>query len=419
MYGAGLGAGSSSPAARNGDLMNILTPLAQFTGGPNTGGQGADYRSESSNRLDSNGPTFSSQFNGGSNASGGSVGTGTGSTVSGGNVGFIDGSGSGVASPPSRATDGSSPNSAAISSQRATPSLADLLPAGYQFGPNSASDPVFQQAYAKWMATVAATAPPNGAPQSSSSFASWLNYEYNTAMAMVQNPLSTIGGYYVGLGQGVLNGANGFQNAVIAIPNLVPTIWNSTAGQAGAPAMGYIPSPDWSENVLVQDDPYHHVSMFLGGQGAFTLVTLGLGQVSQATQLTHFTSQEAAAAIHSQGLINGSQGVYAASTTFLSPTLNQVATLTTNATGQVAITGQAATLFQPAAVVGPISMWTRLMSGAHYAPYSQINLASGTGVPLANVFQWPIMVDYALWLSLQTASQGHSGTLTGQGTQQP
>lgn len=73
---------------------------------------------------------------------------------------------------------------------------------------------------------MAATATANSTLQSSSSFTSWLSYEYNTAVAMVQNPLSTIGGSFVGLGQGVLNTVNGVQNAVIAIPNLVPMVYN-------------------------------------------------------------------------------------------------------------------------------------------------------------------------------------------------
>ena len=266
---------------------------------------------------------------------------------------------------------------------------------------------------------MAATATPNSAPQASSSFTSWLSYEYNTAVAMVQNPLSTIGGYYVGLGQGVLNTVNGVQNAVIAIPNLVPMVYNVTAGNLGAPTMGYIPSPDWSANVLVQDDPYHNVSVFLGGQGAFTLITLGLSQVGQAGQLTHLTSQEAAAAIQAQGVINGSNGVFAASTVWPSQMMNQVATGVTNVSGQVAITGQAAALFQPVAAVGPVSMWTAVWSGAQYAPYSQINLATGAATPLAGAAQWPVLVDYLAWLVLQTGSQGSSGTLTGNGPQQP
>jgi len=159
--------------------------------------------------------------------------------------------------------------------------------------------------------------------------------------------------------------------------------------------------------------------MFLGGQGAFTLITLGLSQVGQASQLTHFTSQEAAAAIQSQGVINGSNGVYAASTTYSSQMMNQAATLTTNASGQVAITGQAAALFQPVPAVGPISMWTSAMSGAQYAPYSQINLATGAAVPLTSASQWPLMADYLMWLGLQAGSQANSGTLTGNGPPQP
>ena len=71
--------------------------------------------------------------------------------------------------------------------------------------------------------------------------------------------------------QGGLNTLNGFQDAVIAIPNLAPLAYNVTAGNLGAPRSPYIPSPDWAKNKVVQNDPYHGASKFLGGQAAITL----------------------------------------------------------------------------------------------------------------------------------------------------
>jgi hypothetical protein len=59
-----------------------------------------------------------------------------------------------------------------------------------------------------------------------------------------------IGAFLSGGAQGVVNIINGVQDAVIAIPNLVPTIYNVTAGNLGAPRMGYIPSPDWSRDLM-------------------------------------------------------------------------------------------------------------------------------------------------------------------------
>jgi len=59
-----------------------------------------------------------------------------------------------------------------------------------------------------------------------------------------------VGAFLSGGAQGVVNIINGVQDAVIAIPNLVPTIYNVTAGNLGAPRMGYIPSPDWSRDLM-------------------------------------------------------------------------------------------------------------------------------------------------------------------------
>jgi RHS repeat-associated protein len=82
-----------------------------------------------------------------------------------------------------------------------------------------------------------------------------------------------------GLAQGVANTANGVQDGIIAVPNMVPLVWNSTAGNLGAPELGYIPSPDWSNNLIIQDDPTHGWSKGLGGTGVTTLIGVGPARV--------------------------------------------------------------------------------------------------------------------------------------------
>lgn len=204
-----------------------------------------------------------------------------------------------------------------------------------------------------------------------------------------------------GVGQGALNIVNGLQDAVIAIPNIVPAVYNVTAGNLGAPTMGYIISPDWSKDLIVANDPLHGTSKFVGGQGAFVLLTIGASSLGSATELTHLTSAEAAAAIQAEGVINGANGVFASSTVYSTYAGNSVATLVPGLSGQVPITGAAATLFRPVAVVGPISAWTRIGAGAYYAPYTGINLATGAAAPVGFWAQWPVLVDAGLGAGLR------------------
>lgn len=98
--------------------------------------------------------------------------------------------------------------------------LFNYLPSGYETGPNSASDPVFQQGYAQWMAasmlattTTSTSASANGAPTTSSSgvlgsLNNWFSYEYNTWVAMAQNPGATLGGAWDGAVDGAAMAVN-------------------------------------------------------------------------------------------------------------------------------------------------------------------------------------------------------------------
>jgi hypothetical protein len=214
-----------------------------------------------------------------------------------------------------------------------------------------------------------------------------------------------------GIGQGGLNLVNGVQDAVVGVANLPAMIYNNTAGNLGGGTIGYIPSPDWSKDVIVVNDPNHGLSKFLGGQGAVFLITVGASSYGQAGQLTHLTSQEAAAAINSQGVLNGSAGVFAVSRVYGSNAANGAATLVPTVSGQVPIAGQAAALFQPVAVVGPISAWTRVFAGAHYAPYTGINLLSGEATAVSVWAQWPVLVDAALGQLVIVTGEVGSGVI--------
>ena len=88
------------------------------------------------------------------------------------------------------------------------------------------------------------------------------------------------GAFFAGLGQGVMNILNGAQDSVIGLVNL--GIWLSPGGQL-ASALGHpinIPSPDWSNGLVVQEsDGVHGWSKLIGGESLITLITLGAGQI--------------------------------------------------------------------------------------------------------------------------------------------
>jgi len=92
-------------------------------------------------------------------------------------------------------------------------------------------------------------------------------------------------GVIVGIGQGTANTANGLQDAVIGVVNLPA----STCNLFGADIYE-IPSPDWSEGLLMDEDPFQHqVSKFMGGQSAYFLITVGAGNAMQAAKACKVT----------------------------------------------------------------------------------------------------------------------------------
>lgn len=220
-----------------------------------------------------------------------------------------------------------------------------------------------------------------------------------------------VGAFLSGGAQGAVNIVNGVQDAVIGVGNLPATVYNVTAGNLGGGTIGYIPSPDWSKDLIYVGEPTHGVSKFVGGQGAFLLLTMGASSLGSASEVTHLTTAEAAAAIRAEGVLNGANGVFASTTVHSTYAGNSVATLVPGLSGQVQVTGQAAALFQPVTVVGPISAWTRIGAGAYYAPFTNINLATGAATPVGFWAQSPVLVDAALGLGLQLGVQNQQGSL--------
>jgi len=75
------------------------------------------------------------------------------------------------------------------------------------------------------------------------------------------------------------------QDAVIGVVNLPA----STCNLFGADIYE-IPSPDWSEGLLMDEDPFQHqVSKFMGGQSAYFLITVGAGNAMQAAKACKVT----------------------------------------------------------------------------------------------------------------------------------
>jgi hypothetical protein len=104
---------------------------------------------------------------------------------------------------------------------------------------------------------------------------------------------------FMGGVQGGANTVNGVQDGAIGMVNLLGFAYNYSAGLIpGAPRAQYIPSPDWSDNLVRPEDPTAHAaSKFLGGTGVtmlvpggqFKMATAGLGRVQALAQAANGT----------------------------------------------------------------------------------------------------------------------------------
>ncbi len=197
--------------------------------------------------------------------------------------------------------------------------------------------------------------------------------------AVAENP-SSLG---AGTLQGLANVANGVQNTVIGMANIPADVANGvgylTAGDSTI--IPVIPSPDWSNNLVVQNDPAHGISTFLGGQAATTLATLGLSQLGtagEAANLVHLTDPVTEEAIGQSGALTGKAGIYALSNPTDNSWIDSILTGVPNAEGSVPISDAAASTFTPIPAAGPVSGWTSL-AGGYFSPYASLDLATGTG----------------------------------------
>jgi hypothetical protein len=106
-------------------------------------------------------------------------------------------------------------------------------------------------------------------------------------------------GFVMGLAQGGVNLVNGVQDAAIGIANTPALLANSVAGGIDYATgntdahnqirIPYIPSPDWSRDLIVHEggtpggwDDMHGWSKFAGGEGVMTLLTAGMSRAASA-----------------------------------------------------------------------------------------------------------------------------------------
>jgi len=149
-----------------------------------------------------------------------------------------------------------------------------------------------------------------------------------------------IGAVFSGRAQGTVNLVNGVQDAAVGVANLPGVIYNNTAGNLGGGTIGYIPSPDWSRDLIYVGEPTHGLSKFLGGNGIIILATLGAGSAGTVGA----AGEAAAAGTEVAGMVAvASEGVGAVQTATIVRTIGrgemvadliqEVAGLTYNAGG--------------------------------------------------------------------------------------
>jgi len=229
----------------------------------------------------------------------------------------------------------------------------------------------------------------------------------------------------LGVVQGGANAVNGLQDAAIGIVNIAPLAYNGTvassinatsrlAGFNVDVRSGYIPSPDWSRDLLVDSSSYSHgASKFLGGQGLATLITLGASQAGNARHLTHLTTPTGATSIASEGVITGRGGVFAIKKAWESTFGRIIQTGTPRTTAAIEITGEAAQAFRPIEVGAPLGLraWQRWVGGVFRADASAVSLGNGakTALPLINTTTAGTLVDTATGIGLNYGLQVASG----------
>lgn len=132
--------------------------------------------------------------------------------------------------------------------------------------------------------------------------------------------------------------------------------------------------------------------------------------MGHAQHLRHLTSAEAAEAIASEGVIYGSQAIYATSTKVTQPLVLRALTGANNTGGYVRIPATARAAFRPIPVSGPITAWTRWAGGGYVAQATRLDLATGATMPFQGIHKLTI-TDLGLNVAFQFTSQVNSGTI--------
>jgi hypothetical protein len=195
---------------------------------------------------------------------------------------------SGSYSPIAAAISGSSSSPISLASSPSTAAAAygsgasNILGGNYSLSQFGANPSTATDSFGNVLNAVEASSPSAGGWFTSAAYSlgqsgvNAANYIATGAAALVQNP-SALG---PGTLQGLANVANGGQDIGVGVANL--TIQNSLPGYIanllGQP-LPTISSPDWSNNLVVQNDTTHGISEWLGGFGAMNLVTLGAGSI--------------------------------------------------------------------------------------------------------------------------------------------
>ena len=102
-----------------------------------------------------------------------------------------------------------------------------------------------------------------------------VNYTDPTGLSMFSDGLGIVGAGFLGLGQGVANIGNSVTDAGIGILNLPARVANNTLGYIpGSKQVPYIPSPEWSEGLITDEDPWTHKWSRRGGTVAVTAASM-------------------------------------------------------------------------------------------------------------------------------------------------
>ena len=199
--------------------------------------------------------------------------------------------------------------------------------------------------------------------------------------------------------QGLANAANGVQNLGIGLVNTPGDFANFVGNLAGDGSLApLVPSPDWSNNLVVQNDPAHAISVALGGQAAASLATLGTSQWLSAAENTTLEHLQGAATRAAQTVGDGSGSVYGTAVhgafkaevqALDNPSLFSEQSYLNGVPVKYGTPGSIRIDVGEGTVEDPTAVYDLKTGGARLSPARiqqiQMHLPSGTGVPVYEV----------------------------------